>query len=343
MNYMLLVNVLEYFDRENLEKLSIVSRLFEKIVRIEFPQHPFRVFYQLHIATCSNGAIGVGMENKGITIKITSITPPETNVAEFKAGLTDGFCHAVRHFSVRAMLPFMTKSVRFWKTIIEVNSTLISQQSITAMENFAHLWTGGILEIRHGYDIIKKSSPNYRRSSVYDEYEPYKSFAPHNAIIPSCERIFNSPGVITPCRELQLYRISAPLSVYPGLYALKFIKINEVHEFWANNLLDFVEGFSKYNSTTLLICFSDIDFQRTHQGIIRDSFCNSKETHAWKLILVDVKWYGGQNLIEFRDENLLTKDVLEFRKTDNQLKEDLCTSLGITSWCALWILERKPF
>ncbi|KAI1695848.1 hypothetical protein Ddc_20922 [Ditylenchus destructor] len=256
MNYMLLVNVLEYFDRENLEKLSIVSRLFEKIVRIEFPRHPFRVFNKLHIESGTNGNIVLGMQNKGITLQITS------NVAEFKSGSPDGFRNGVRYSSVRAMQPFLGKSVRFGRTIIEVNSNLISQQGISAMENLAHLWTGQILEIRHGYDINTPTSSN-----CYDK--PYSQFAPDNAIIPNCELLFNAPGVITPCRELEIYRIDMPLT-YPALYAMKIIKIREVHYFPAENFLSFLEGFSKYNSTTQIVCFPRADFQRTHLGVIRE-------------------------------------------------------------------------
>ncbi|KAI1699116.1 hypothetical protein Ddc_18736 [Ditylenchus destructor] len=164
------------------------------------------------------------------------------------------------------MLPFMSKSVRFDWTIFEVNSSLTG-----AMENFAHLWTGQTLEIKHGHDTITPSSPNE-----------------------------------------------------------------------SNNLLNFVERLSKYNSRTQLVCFSSCHFQRTHIGKIRESFSNSKETHAWKLIIVEEELYGRQDFIEFRDENLLTKDVLEYRVPDNQLKEDLCASLRIPPWRDLWILERKP-
>ncbi|KAI1707847.1 hypothetical protein Ddc_14612 [Ditylenchus destructor] len=348
MNYILLVNVFEYFDREDLEKLSTVSRLFEKVVRTEFLQHPFRVFNKLDIVTDTNGDIGLGMRHDGIALEITSIVPPEANVAEFKAGLTEGFRHDVRYFSVRAMLPFMGKSVRFERTIIEVNSTLISQQSITAMENFAHLWTGRILELRHGYDVITPSD-------TPDEYifcflSKSKFFASNEAIIPNCDRIFNSPGIITPCRELEIYRIDAPIN-YPALYALQMIKISEVHEFSADNLLSFVEEFSKYNSRTQLVCFSRVDFQRTHLGKIREAFSNAKETHAWKLVLVDQE-IGLNKLFfvdrqfakmtEFRDEYLLTKEVLELRLTDTQMKENLCISLGIFNCSDFWILERKP-
>ncbi|KAI1700211.1 hypothetical protein Ddc_18181 [Ditylenchus destructor] len=320
MNYMLLVNVLEYLDRENLEKLSIVSRLFEKIVRIEFPRHPFRVFNKLYIETGTNGNIDLGMQNERITLQITPYA------VEFKRYST--IRNGARYFSVRAMQPFLSKSVRFGRTIIEVNSTLFSQQSITAMENFAHLWTGRILKIEHGYDIITPASPNHHR------------YAPDNAITPNCELLFNAPGIITPCRELDICRINAPIN-YPALYALQMIKISEVHGFSADNLLNFVEGLSKYNSTTQLVCFSRVNFQRTHIGIIREAFSKSKVSHAWKLFLVD-RQAGNSKLIEFRDENLLTKDVLELRLSDSQMKQDLCTSLGIFFCHNLWILERKP-
>ncbi|KAI1704339.1 Kunitz/Bovine pancreatic trypsin inhibitor domain protein [Ditylenchus destructor] len=490
MNYMLLVNVLEYFGREKLEKLSIVSRLFEKVVRIEFPRHPFRVFEELHIVTGTNGGIGFGMSQYGISLKITSITPPEANVVEFKSGSTGVQrwpSDAMKYYSIGVVSPFI-KSVRFEKTIIELNVTLLNPQSITLLENLSYLWTGQTLELRHGYD---------------DEVELCSSLPPNKSLIPNCDSIFNTPGIIARCRELNIYRIDTPLC-YSTLYSLKTIRIWEVHGFSAANLLNFLEGLSEYNSSTLLICFTRVDFMRTHIGIIRQkikfqfsvffvgqqgcdtdaqcqqrtngtrcyknycacqegrliheskcvlqcpegflniagrchelttivfmdsveerrngilggyckdtvvredqcevesAYCNersimcqckpgfelhigdvgdkedkgsckrvedskfphdsskdaekrlldeafskAKVTHAWKLFIVDRQLANGK-LTKFRDENMLTKDVLELRVTDSQGRRDLRDSengnyfKGFFHYRNLWILERKP-
>ncbi|KAI1695849.1 hypothetical protein Ddc_20923 [Ditylenchus destructor] len=339
MNYMLLVNVLEYFNRDDLEKLSIVSQLFEKVVRLEFPQHPFRVFQELHIVTGTNGGIDLKMDNDGLELKRTLAT----KIPELRYLLPCGAWMDVdmKYLPLRAMLPFMAKSVRFKETIIEVNSTLISQQSITAMENFAHLWTGRILEIRHGFDIITPTSPNYQRFEAYVEDKPYKCFAPNEAIMPSCDRIFNAPGVIAPCRELRLYGIDTPLSVLPVLYGLKIIRITEARGFSASNLLDFVEGLAKYNSTTLLICSSNVNFQITHIEKIQEAFSKAKVALAWRLIIWDEE-FGTEKLIKFRDENLLTKEVLELRLTDSKMRKDIWNISGDMDYYRLWILERKP-
>ncbi|KAI1700210.1 hypothetical protein Ddc_18180 [Ditylenchus destructor] len=264
MNYMLLVNVLEYLDRENLEKLSIVTRQFENVIRTEFPKHPFRVFAKLRISTDKNGEIRLGMYNKGVTFNITSSPTPEANIALFK-GLIERngplYCTTC-NYSLRAMLPFMGKSVRFRKTIIELNGTLINQQSITAMENFAHLWTGGTLKIELGYD-----------EDIY--------FTSTKPVVPNCDLIFNAPGLLL----------------------------------WANHRYIF-------------------------DASIKQAFSEAKVARAWKFIIVDEK-HGNGKLIEFRDENLLTKEVLELRLTDYKMKEDMCTTLGILYCRDLWILERK--
>ncbi|KAI1695851.1 hypothetical protein Ddc_20925 [Ditylenchus destructor] len=331
MNYMLLVNVLEYFDRENLEKLSIVSRQFKKIVRTEFPQHPFRVFEKLRIVTDRNGDIRLGMDNNGIKLGITSGPAPKANVAQFKGLIesNDWFYGDMKHFPLRTMLPFMGKSVRFERTIIKLNSTLINQQNITAMENFAHLWAGQTLKIKRCYDHEDGSDSD----SYFTCYYP-------QVTISRCDPIFNAPGVITPCRELQICGIEAPLSVYPALYGLKVILIKDVYTISTDDLLSFVEGLSKYNSTTILICFSSVDFKKSHIEKIRKAFSEAKVARAWKFIIVDEDEYGNRNLIEFRDENLLTKEVLELRLADYKTQEDFCNSLRI--YCRdLWILERK--
>ncbi|KAI1693003.1 hypothetical protein Ddc_23223 [Ditylenchus destructor] len=260
MHYMLLVNVFEYFDRENLEKLSIVSRLFKKIVRTEFSKHPFRVFNKLCIVTDRYGDIRLGMENYGIKFNPT----PQANVALFK-GLIESddyyrYSDDMKYFSLSEMLPFMGKSVRFEMTIIELNGTLIKRQCITAMEKFANLWNGRTLELKYGNDDEDDS-----------DSDSYLAYWKDKVTIPRCEYILNAPGIITPCRKLQLYETNEPLSVYPVLYALKIIQIKEKHELSAKNLLNFVEGLSKYNSsTTLIICFSTITFKKCHIEKIRE-------------------------------------------------------------------------
>ncbi|KAI1731290.1 hypothetical protein Ddc_00096 [Ditylenchus destructor] len=317
MYYTLMMNILRNFSRDDLEIVSISTRLASKIVEKEFTAYPCRSFDELCIrATYPISDLELCLSNSHV-----QLLPDRSNIAEFKSR-NGGNMHDIDYFGFDEMLPFVGKSIRFKKTTIYLMSDArITPQHIAQIESISHLWADQSLTI---------------------ERFPFHTTP---GIMQDCSLILNSLAAIQPCRRLRLRDLALPFSEYHNLYSLKIVEFCPMGTAIPDNhVLSFIEGIGKCRSKTLTVWFLYPTYLRTHITKIREAFMAAREPISFEVFFVQ-KSIDDTSIAGFRDENLSTKEVLEMPVVWAEEKFNFLNKLygnGFHLTYDIFCLKRRP-
>ncbi|KAI1719497.1 hypothetical protein Ddc_08710 [Ditylenchus destructor] len=307
--YSLLANVLQCFNRNDLDTLLISSRLFKRIIEQEFPIHPIRLFDGLVIRANGYNHLTALLYNGD-----ARCLPSRAYIDEFKNGTADDTVLMHEIFSpLNEMTLFLGQSVRFKQTYIYLNhDARLSQHHITAMEAISRVWTSQALWIDASDNKCDVSQ--------------------------NCRRLFNSSAIIQPGGNVRLYGFNLPFSRYPNIYALKILTLGSANiQISPTNLLDFANGIAQYHSrTTVVLCLHG-NFL-TYIGKIRRAFPAALTPMPFIIIFVRSV---DDEIFEFQDKNALTNEVLEMYAVVGEARNHLLRTLNCCSLCHFYALERK--
>ncbi|KAI1721036.1 hypothetical protein Ddc_07471 [Ditylenchus destructor] len=324
MSFIMLKTVLQNFDRDELEILTLVSQRIERIIYKHFPMKPFRVCGSFEIRVNPNGHLDVCLRNGQFHLRAD-----RSNVVEFKSStgyvtqeILSGF------FSIHEMSRFLGETVRFKTSIIWISpDARINPEHIAAMEEMTHLWSDRCLVITPQPHLI------YERDTL-----PTLTLDYH--------LILSSPMISHTCRILRIYGIDMPLSQYHNFYGVKIIKIAlAMTRISLPNFLDFIEGIKQHKSDAI-ICFEFISISSqielsNHISKIRETFPEDRAAFAYKVNFLD---FMKQVAVfdEFKDKNPNTHETLRMRVISGKEKENFCSSIKIhVSDATVFALERQ--
>ncbi|KAI1697361.1 hypothetical protein DdX_18535 [Ditylenchus destructor] len=325
MAYILMMNVLSNFNRDELEIVSVTSRLFAKVVRHEFSIHPFRFFKLLDIHAGENVAIRLRLKNGNIfLLENGSNTQQFKNPQEHTLLDEPSFGYAPSSYcTLDKLRPFLGENVRFKGTMIDMGSLIrISNGHVAEMEVIAHLWAGQNLNFIPGMSRF-----------LSEEYSP--------GISPDCNFVLSSQTIVSSCHELSIFGIDVAVHDFPSLYDLKVIRfIGMIDEISPAHLLEFIDGIGKYDSKIMTVCYyCGENPSRMHIGNIRQAFNSSLTPNPHKIIFVQSE--DINEIVQFRDVNSSTGEALEMRAFMDQEKSDVCNVIGFSLSCNIYSLERK--
>ncbi|KAI1720645.1 hypothetical protein DdX_04887 [Ditylenchus destructor] len=307
--YSLLTNVLQYFNRNDLDTLLISSRLFRRIVEQEFPTHPIRLFDGLVIRTNNYNNLTALLYNGN-----ARCLPGRYCAEEFKKGTAVDPVLMREIFSrLNDMTLFLGQTVRFKQTLIYLtHDARLSQHHITTMEAISHVWSGQSLWIDASYNKCDVSQ--------------------------NCRQLFNSSAIIQPGGDVRLYGFNLPFSQFPNVYALKVLTLASADiQISPTNLLDFADGMAKYNSRTTVVLSLHGNFL-TYIGKIRRAFSATLTPVPFKIIFVRSAY---DEIFEFLDKNAITNEVLEMCAVAGEARNRLLRTLKCCSLCHFYALERR--
>ncbi|KAI1730000.1 hypothetical protein Ddc_02674 [Ditylenchus destructor] len=330
MAYILMMNVLANFDRDELEIVSITSRLFAKVVRHKFSTHPFRFFKRLDIAAGGNGAIRLRLQNANVFLLDDGSNTQQFKKPEEHPLLDELPSGDVSYCTLDQLRPFLGENVRVKNATIEMGSRVrINNGHIAEMEVIAHLWSGLNLHIIPG--MIRSVDNDFLIFNLNNS----------SGIAPDCSFVLSSPTIVSSCHRLIIFGIDLPFGNFPILYSLKMIsfldvieKISPVH------LLEFIDGIGKHHSKTMTICCLHGDNPwRMHIESIRQAYAGSLTPNPYKAIFAQTG--DISEVVQFQDVNSSTGEVLEMRALLEQEKIDVCNVIGCTTSVNIFSLERK--
>ncbi|KAI1705621.1 hypothetical protein Ddc_15647 [Ditylenchus destructor] len=272
-------DVLCYFNRDQLERFSIVCRPLKNFIDRYFHSKPWRVFDQLVIRS------GLYLlRHNGVQWHPNR---DDYSVQQFLAGQPCKNGHYVC-YSYAAMCPYLGPSVRIKKVRIEVaGRSFYKTEHITEMESIARIWQDGDIFIRHTDDV--------------ETLIVAKNF----------QLILNSPTILQ-CRELEMYNAHFQFREYKVLYTLKVIEIrhNNVEDIdlWLQYWHQFLEQPGP--KPGVVFSFLRREYINNLFDRISKAFSSAVSPNAFKVAFV----LRYKSLAEFREMNNTSREILELKK-----------------------------
>ncbi|KAI1706633.1 hypothetical protein DdX_12842 [Ditylenchus destructor] len=328
MSYILFMNVLQSFDRDELLILTISNRCIQRIIKNEFSKKPLRVYDNVELQVNQTGQLEACLRNGQI-----ELLADRSNVSEFKA--STGYIVQTKlsaFFPIEQMSPFLGDIVRCKTSILWIHlSARIKPDHVTEMEKMTHLWSERNLVITPEPNLIYLKKTSVKIALDY-------------------HRLLCTPAIVESCRDLRMFGIDIPLKIYRHIYALKVIKIVQIEtRISPINFLKFVEGIGKQKSSAV-ICFelfsssSQVEMW-SHIGKMREIFIESRKSIAFKVSFLLLTMHEAL-ITEFRDTNPSTNETLEMRFVNGEEKANFCNLLypngnNATTSCNVFALQRQ--
>ncbi|KAI1707167.1 hypothetical protein DdX_12543 [Ditylenchus destructor] len=286
MNTWLLLDILKFMGRDQLESLQIVSRVLNNMIRQNFASGPYRIPRHNNIDAWLAIEFKDGMMNSSNLHLMLSTGDsdcfyfdPRTRIWNAFDDIGDPEGH---FYPIQEMRPLIAEIVRIPYSVIFVTSAFTIWH-IEELESISHLWSGQRFDIQY---------------HPCDHYEI------------SIDLMFQSSKLLR-CHTLDFYdQETTQLHLYPLLYTVPCIRCQCVS---SSKIVEIVRGKALYpQSNTVFRLRSQFWAVKEATRIIREDFLVSSNPYGFEVILEVFK--NKKSQLEFRVENNRTKEVLQLKK-----------------------------
>ncbi|KAI1729873.1 GDA1/CD39 (nucleoside phosphatase) family domain-containing protein [Ditylenchus destructor] len=306
----IMLNTLQFFERDELEILSTSSRDVNRLINKAFTNGPLRVFDKLDIRTSDIGDLELSLWNGDALWRPNN----PYNVELFKNGTPppDSMSEDVTYAPLNKMIPYLGIDVRVKSTTIALTAGF-NQLSVMAIEKLNHIWTDRFLGAHVQYEDIQYSeeieSPELRAEK--------------------CKLILNSSAIVKQCKQLCISGIDLPFHEFPILYTLEIVKFAEVINLQSispTNLVEFIEGVRKHRSKTTICVYVSHFSQTRYIEAVREVFAVAHEPSPFKIFFLEAM--SGESIFStFRDDNMITHETLEMKQITRADKDEMWKTL----------------
>ncbi|KAI1711539.1 hypothetical protein DdX_09999 [Ditylenchus destructor] len=292
---------LHYLDRGQLERFSIVCRLFKNFIDRYLSSKPYRVFDRLEI----NGGL-YALEHNNV---YWHPNRDDYSVQQFLASQECSFDN--RGYSFVEMRPYLGSTVRIeWIDIFVAGDSPYNPVHITEMESMAYIW-------RDGKIWIQKPMLDGSRIGAED-----------------LQLILNSPTILQ-CRTLSMENAHFSFKDYKVLYSVKVIEIDYENDetdpnYWSQffeqqgvkpavvlrqlhpeSVVGMLERLYKDFSSAISPNAYKIIFAQNGRLMIKSIVQSFKVVYTYSQPTVP---QNDEELIEFQDKNKTSGEKWEFKK-----------------------------
>ncbi|KAI1690457.1 hypothetical protein Ddc_24930 [Ditylenchus destructor] len=275
-------DLLCYLNRDQLERFSIVCRPLKNIIERYFGSKPYRLFDRMEIrrglyALFHNGAQWHPDRE-------------DYSVQQFLAGQKcsiDNPWNSHEYYSFAELRPYLGPTVRInWTILYLAEDDTYNPEHVTEMESMTHLWRDGEISIRND-----DSHSDQTRAEDF-------------------QLILNSPTILQ-CRVLYMKDAQFSLKDYEVFYTVNVIVINYFCRDVANDYWpDFLEQ-PGVKPVVVLSYFSRRNIENLLDRLSK-AFSSAVLPNAFKIVFGQSSF--DEPLIEFREENKTSAEILELKK-----------------------------
>ncbi|KAI1712888.1 hypothetical protein Ddc_12232 [Ditylenchus destructor] len=302
------LDLLHFFDRDQLERISITCRLLNRLVERGLQSKSLRVFDKLEIRPSPKGksfqtlltnAFCIGSLGAFYRLRHNGVQLyPKSGVAvqQFLAGENTENSNPVSYSFVE-ISPYLGPTVRFKETEIKVrNYCPYTSEAANELESLTHLWRDRVITIK--------------------PMEMQVIFAE------SIRHILDSPTILK-CKQLEIEDPDLPLSNYPVLYSA------DVFHVFCNRILKpenwkFFEGSRADGGKPLFFLTLWINHSDVEPVVITNYkyqvFPQADSPCAFKMV-VKLRLVG--ELLPFSIQNTSTQEVLELKEDYSDVSLDI--------------------
>ncbi|KAI1698315.1 hypothetical protein DdX_17986 [Ditylenchus destructor] len=283
MNEWILLSILKFLGRNELELLQVTNRLIDTIIRQSFKSKPFRIPPSVEAKIqIKDGELLVQLRNWNTS---ECLKPNDREWKHHDCGVDCGYFYRLNEMS-----PFWKTSVRFGKVNVLITSPC-SPDHIAEMESISHTWIEQVLHVW---------SPRHNETSL---------------------RLILESTAMFGCRTLSLMDsdTNTHLLRQPNLYALHAIDYEFPVE--RDQMLNFIRQkalFPESDTILILTFFSGAEFKIVLE-VIRKEFLASSQTCRLRFI---IKATFHEESMQFSLENNRTKEVLQLKYITEKEAED---------------------
>ncbi|KAI1710283.1 BTB/POZ domain-containing protein [Ditylenchus destructor] len=288
MNTWLLLDILKFMDRDQLESVQITSRVLNNMIRQNFASEPYRI-------PRHNNPFGASLE---IEFKDDNLHLRLSNYCFYIDPCTrkwnacdDGEDSELHYYPIQEMRPLIAKTVRIPDSAIYVTSDFTIWH-IEELESISHLWSERLLIIEHD-------------SRTYEI---------------SIDLMFQSSKLLC-CKTLHFSdHETIQLHLYPLIYTVDCINCYPVS---TSNIVEIVREKANYpQSNTIFDLSTEFLAMKEAIEIIREDFLASLNPYGFEVIFVVIP-----NHPQYVDLHSIEKSQLKFRVENKRTKEVLQLSI----------------
>ncbi|KAI1715830.1 hypothetical protein Ddc_10901 [Ditylenchus destructor] len=292
-----LLEMLNFYSRDQLEHHSVTSRQLYRLIELNFPSKPYRIFDAFHIF-CDESEYS-------LMHKCVRWNPniEDYNAQQFSDGKKcnqQDLSLESTHYSLSEMRLYLGRSVRIKKTFLFIREEInLKTEIIAELQTIAHLWSDQEF-------VIAPKSGRYFTDAMIQRIQS----------ITNSERIFQA-------RELTIYNPHLSFKDYSMLNSAKILKVICFSP--CKSSADILHLLEKPGAKPqLVLCYGSWSTEEQFKQasllikLIFQSFSSASTISAFRLIIMYFK-HNNKSIKEFRVENRITSEVLQLRNiTENE-------------------------
>ncbi|KAI1707168.1 hypothetical protein DdX_12544 [Ditylenchus destructor] len=324
MNTWLLLDILKFMGRDQLESLQIVSRVLNNMIRQTFASGPYRILRHnnLNASLEIDGFKEEMMNSRNLNLK------RYYHQDNMKQSFASGPCHIPCHSDIHVYLEIEFKDEKLHLKLSEFGvknfyvDPLARRWEMDKGDDECHFYP--IQEMRpllaenvripHSFIIVNGAFTIWHIEELESISHLWSGqrfdiqYCSHHI---SNDLMFQSSKLLR-CHILDLddLETTTQLHLYPLLYTLPWIHCHFVN---TSEIVEIVREKARYpQSNTVFRLTGDLSAMEEAIKIIREDFLASSNPYGFEVILE--VWGAEWSQLEFRVENNRTKEVLQLKK-----------------------------
>ncbi|KAI1706082.1 hypothetical protein Ddc_15474 [Ditylenchus destructor] len=298
LNFAFMVDVLDYFTRNDLEKIQMTCAWINQLVKDHFKLMPLRLLDNAKLNFNLDGSMQLSLSKPTMNGQFPMICWDPCRRCWIRTG--------VHNVAFSQMLPCLNKIVRVPKVYVWISDdTNLKQGNIAKVKSLSHIWENAQVE----FSTVSEEENLTLRAKLLSE-----------AKLICCRRFKYS------CKSIML-----PLWDYPEIYSMEAVEVNfpstifdplSIMENGMTSITQLIENQALYTHSPTIFVFSEDKYTFVSLitnniiELIRNKFMDSDKVQSFQVIfaikIVGEKLSDGE-MGEFRLQNNSTREVLQLR------------------------------
>ncbi|KAI1723099.1 hypothetical protein Ddc_07294 [Ditylenchus destructor] len=314
----LIYEVFCFFNRNELDYLTLSCRFIHAIISRHFSAKPYR--YLRHAMLVAH------RDSSGLTLHLEKWLEDDSSVSgyiyfNYAFLQREWLPFDLQRYQLEILRPFFGEHLRIEFVKISIEGHPFAPEEVSTLASISHIWDGQILKIS-GYSDIDEDGQNFMFNPV--------------------DLFFTTPNFLG-CRQVTLTDVAffTPLKNYPIVFTLNVVVVEMFEHVVSHQMImDFIECKKSHpqSDTTLVL---DI-YRLTDVSILvnefKKKFLSDSSTGAFRILFANNSKYDIYD-DEFSLKNTNTDEVLQLRKISRNEASHYCY-IDVMEYQSFSIMDR---